>query len=131
MCEEEGVGNTRPPPNTQARWVGGRRRGKCKVYIGNTGKSAHSRMAEHVKKLERKDKNSCLYKHMRLEHNQSDVPNFKMKTLSAHRTNLERMISEGISIEKVRKANPEALFNSKAEWGRLKLVIHITNSVSS
>ena len=87
-------------------------------------------MLEHEEKLNRRDKNSCLYKHMKLEHKESDIPSFKMKILSSHRTNLQRMICEGISIEKVRNENPEALLNSKAEWGRTKLVRHTVNSVS-
>ena len=114
-----------PPSSTQARVVAGKRR----VYIGNTGKSAHSRMREHEAKLRRKDKNSCLYKHMLNEHEIGETPVFKMKTLSSHRLNLQRMIAEGISIERVRRQNPDELLNSKAEWGRAKLIRHTATSV--
>ena len=84
-------------------------------------------MKEHEKKLKRKDKSSCLYKHVVNEHAVGETPVFKMKTLSTHRTNLQRMIAEGISIERVQKENPDQLFNSKTEWGRTKLVRHSAN----
>ena len=127
MCDEnDKEGPTiRPPQNTQARMIGGVRRGNRKIYIGNTGKTGHSRMKEHEKKLNRKDKSSCLYKHVVNEHTEGETPVFKMKTLSTHRTNLQRMIAEGISIERVQKENPDQLLNSKAEWGRTKLVRHL------
>ena len=125
MTENGGGDVTNPPQNTQARIIAGKRR----IYVGNTGKSAHSRMREHRVKLRRKDKNSCLHKHMVKEHEEGESPNFKMKTLSSHRTNLQRMIAEGIAIEKIRRQNPENLLNSKAEWGRAKLVRHTATSV--
>ena len=130
MCEsvfeEEEI--RRPSSNTQARWVGGRRRGNSKVYIGNTGKSCHSRQAEHMAGLRRKDKGNALFKHIQETHSAGESPKFVMKVLSKHRNNIQRLITEGISIEKVRIVNPNSLLNSKAEWGRAKLVRHSANA---
>ena len=59
-----------------------------------------------------------------LEHKEGDKPVFVMEVLSKHRTNLSRMISEGVAIEKIRNKNPDELLNSRAEWGRSKLIRH-------
>ena len=130
MCEEviEEEEIRRPGINTQARWVGGRRRVNSKVYIGNTGKSCHSRQAEHMGGLRREDKGNALFKHTQETHSVGESPKFVMRVLSKHRTNIQRLITEGISIEKVRKSNPNSLLNSKAEWGRAKLVRHSATS---
>ena len=110
----------------QARWVGGRRvpgGAKNRVYIGQSGRSLHCRSLEHQAGLRRGDKQSPLYKHIQTEHGgEGDKHNFVMEVLTKHKTNLSRMITEGISIEKVRNVNPEELLNSKAEWSRSKLV---------
>ena len=63
------------------------------------------------------------------EHEMGETPEFKMKTLSSHRTNLQRMIAEGIAIERVRRQDPDSLLNSKAEWGRARLIRHTATSV--
>lgn len=77
--------------------------------------------------LRREDKGNPLYKHYTEQHKDEDVPTFEMRILTKHRTNINRLITEGISIEKVRQKNPEALMNSKSEWGRTKLIRHTAN----
>ncbi len=42
-----------------------------------------------------------------------------MKLLDGHKTNLSRLVSEGLMIS---KEEPEALMNSKSEWGRGKTI---------
>ena len=101
---------------------------KSRICIGQTGRSVHSRAIEHEAGVRRKEKKSALYKHMREHHDQDDQPSFSMKIISRHKTNLDRLITEGISIEKVREKDPESLMNSRAEWGRTKLVRHSTNT---
>ena len=132
MCEgkpdeasEEGVSS---PRGSQARWVAGRRRGHMRrIYVGNTGRSLHGRAIQHMGGLRRGDEGNALYKHCIEEHMNTERPEFVMKVISRHRTNLHRMISEGLAIERVRSDDPRSLLNSKAEWGRTKLVRHSAN----
>ena len=132
VCEEGGLENERfmTAGIRQARWVGGRRvsgGGKNRVYIGQSGRSLHCRSLEHQAGLRRGDKHSALHKHIKTEHREGDKPSFVMEVLTKHKTNLSRMITEGISIEKIRSRNPEELLNSKAEWGRSKLIRQSAN----
>ena len=132
MCKEGGneVERVVPAGVRQARWVGGRRipgGGKTRVYIGQSGRTLHSRSLEHQAGLRRGDQKSALHKHIMTEHREGDRPSFVMEVLSRHRTNLSRMISEGIAIEKVRSESPEGLLNSRAEWGRTKLIRQSAN----
>ena len=129
MCEEGDIERVVPAGVRQARWVGGRRvsGGKNRVYIGQSGHSLHSRSVEHEAGVRRGEKKSALHKHIILEHSEGDKPVFVMEVLSKHRTNLSRMITEGVSIEKIRSENPDELLNSRAEWGRSKLIRHSAN----
>ena len=129
MCEgdKEGGGIVRQG-GSKAKWVAGRRRGVIKKsYIGNTGRTLHGRAVQHMGGLRRGDKGNPLYKHCTDVHPNTEKPKFVMRVVSNHKTNLHRMITEGISIERVRERDPGILLNSKSEWGRTKLVRHTAN----
>ena len=81
--------------------------------------------------LRRGDKGNPLFKHSMEAHPNGEKPTFVMRVVSNHKTNIHRMISEGITIEKVREKNPDILLNSKSEWGRTRLVRHSVNVNSS
>ena len=72
--------------------------------------------------IRRRDKNSPLVKHILNGHMNEPIPTFTMKPLSSHKTNLQRLISEGLQIERERKENQSAVMNSRAERGHSKLV---------
>ena len=111
------------PPSRQARLVAGRRRGKpIAQYTGQTGRSLHSRALEHLGDVRRRNKNSPLMKHILSEHINDPTPTFTMKILSNHKTNLQRLITEGLQIEKERKENQSSVLNSRAERGHSKIV---------
>ena len=115
-----------PPPTPsglQARWAAGRRRSRpVAQYTGQSGRSLHSRGLEHRGDIRRGDKSSPLVKHIMIKHKDGPEPTFTMKTLTHHKTNLQRLISEGLQIEKERKENESAVLNSRAERGHSKLV---------
>ena len=98
MCEsEQEWGGVRSPVGTQARWVAGRRRGVIKKsYIGNTGRTLHGRAIQHMGGLRRGDKGNPLYKHCLESHPNSEIPKFTMRIISKHKTNIHRMITEGV-----------------------------------
>ena len=129
MCEDEQEGgDMRRQGGTQARWVAGRRRGVIKKsYIGNTGRTLHGRALQHMGGLRRGDKGNPLFKHCMEAHTNTERPTFVMRVISKHKTNIHRMITEGVSIERVRKKDPEILLNSKSEWGRTRLIRHSAN----
>ena len=77
---------------------------------------------EHMGDVRRRDKNSPLVKHILSEHVNGSTPTFTMKTLSQHKTNLQRLIGEGLQIERERKENLSAVLNSRAERGHSKIV---------
>ena len=114
----------RPPDSQKVEIVAGRRRVKPVVqYIGQTGRSLHARASEHLKGMKRGDKQNPLSKHIRETHqNEIDKPEFIMRVISTHKTNLHRLISEGIHIEKGRELTPEGILNSKTEWGAGKQI---------
>ena len=68
-----------------------------------------------------------MYKHCTEAHPNSEIPKFVMRLVSKHKTNIHRMITEGVSIERIRVKDPEILLNSKSEWGRTKLIRHSAN----
>ena len=77
---------------------------------------------EHIGDVRRGDKTSPLVKHILTSHGNGPTPTFTMKTLSHHKTNLQRLVSEGLQIERERKENEKAVLNSRAERGHSKLV---------
>ena len=129
MCENEQSGGDNPRQGgSRARWAAGRRRGVIKKsYIGNTGRTLHGRAMQHMGGLRRDDKKNPLYKHCLETHPNAEKPRFEMRVISKHKTNIHRMITEGITIERVRQKDPGILLNSKSEWGRTKLIRHSAN----
>ena len=114
---------SRPPAGHRARWTAGRRRARVSAqYIGQSGRSMHARSHEHIQAVDRKDKKNALYKHILHAHKDQPQPKFVMEQISSHKTNLHRLISEGIYIEKESEDNPNSILNSRSEWGRTKLV---------
>ncbi len=91
-------------------------------YIGESGRSLHARAAEHMAYVRRRDKKGVLYKHIVDTHANESTPQFTMRVISSHKSNLSRMIAEGIHIEKGRISTSGGILNSKAEWGRGKQV---------
>ena len=97
----------RPPVSRQARFVGGRRRGRpIAQYTGQSGRSLHARALEHLGDVRRRDKNSPLVKHILSEHVNGPTPTFTMKTLSQHNTNLQMLKVERFQIKRETKENP-------------------------
>ena len=95
-----------PSPRRQARWVAGRRRAApVAQYTGQSGRSLHSRGVEHRGDIRRGDRSSPLVKHILTKHQDGPEPTFTMKTLTHHKTNLQRLISEGLQIESERIEN--------------------------
>ena len=111
------------PTVRQARFVAGRRRGKpVAQYTGQTGRSLHSRALEHLGDVRRMNKDSPLVKHILNNHTNDPTPTFTMKLISNHKTNLQRLLTEGLQIERERRENLSAVLNSRAERGHSKLV---------
>ena len=122
-CSKMGVTYTvecneciKPSPTRRSSVIAGRRR--ASKYIGNTGRSCHARGLEHSKAVKSHNKKNPLVKHM-IECHEGTNPGFCMKILDGHKTNLSRLVSEGLMIS---KEEPEALMNSKSEWGRGKTI---------
>ncbi len=95
-----------PPVGWKARWVAGRR-GRSTVspfqYYGQSGHSAHSRMKEHGG-VEREGR-------------------YEAEIVSTHRHNLGRLVKEGsIILEATNFLGQDRVLNSRAEWGRGKMV---------
>ena len=67
-----------------------------------------------------------LSKHLEEHHKQEDHDDpstlFTMKRISSHKTVLQRLVAEGVEIQNTELKDPGILMNSKAEWGRGKLV---------
>ena len=90
-----------------------RTRGK---YIGITGRTGHKRGSEHMTAAKNMDIKYGIGKHYSLHHSNvaaiTEDP-IEMKILSSQPKLLDRLIDEGIRLEKA----PQ-LANSKSEWGR-------------
>ena len=66
-----------------------------------------------------------LKKHLQEHHSQEVVDPmelFQMKIEKGSRTILDRLVTEGVAIANMDQEEPEYLMNSKAEWGRGKLI---------
>ena len=115
------------PEGRKGRWVAGRRMRAAThthQYYGQTGRSAHCRMREHLSALRRCDTKSPLYKHDVTQH--SGVPRegrYEAEILSRHKHNLGRLVSEGnLILEATNCLGQDKVMNSKSEWGRGKLI---------
>ena len=73
-------------------------------------------MAEHFSKLDAHNKDSALFKHWQIFHQEmEEPPGYAVKVLSSHGSATERQITEALLIE---KGDYHNILNSKAEWGR-------------
>ena len=85
-------------------------------YVGVTGRTGHKRGSEHMNSAKTMDKKYGIGKHYSLHHSNvaamTEDP-VEMKILSSQPKLLDRLIDEGIRLEKA----PQ-LENLKSEWGR-------------
>ena len=83
-----------------------------KVYEGETGRSARTRGAEHLKEFEQKKERSVLFKHKMTDHKNEDV-RFKMEITRKFKDALSRQANEAVRIS----TRPDhELLNSKSEF---------------
>ena len=97
------------------------KRGKRKVYLGETGKSGWERGEQHWRGWRKKEKNSCLWKHNINDHDGKlgeEEEGCKMKILSKPRRALQRQVEEAI---RILEEEPRALMNSKSGYGNNKI----------
>ena len=83
-----------------------------KVYEGETGRSARTRGAEHLKELEKRKEKSVLFKHKMNDHNDENVK-FKFEITQKFKDALSRQANEAVRI--FQRPDKE-LLNSKAEF---------------
>ena len=91
-------------------------------YRGQSGRSLHSRMAEHMQGLKGKKMTCPLYRHRLRQHpNDNEDPQFQMEKLAKPRSNMERLIFEAEIISQD-ESNGVQLWNSKSEYGKTKII---------
>ena len=94
-------------------------------YIGESGRTAHERGAEHLAAGDKAVEKFALTKHGQAEHGlgPGEVPTYTMATLRSFRTALERLVAQAIAIESYQV---DFLLNSKVEWGvQFVFVTHV------
>ena len=83
------------------------------LYIGESARNGYTRGLEHARDLQKKDKNSVLYRHVQLAHqNNTETTNFTMNITGTYRDALTRQLNEAQSIE-----TTPLLINNKSEFG--------------
>ena len=90
-------------------------------YRGQSGRSLHARMSEHLAGLKAGNKTCPLYRHKLDKHPNGDDPKFIMKKTLSSRTNMERLIQEAELIGDG-EASGITLWNNKSEYGKSKLI---------
>jgi hypothetical protein len=100
--------------NIGYRWIclTCKERNKVKVYEGETGRSARTRGAEHLKELEKKKEKSVLFKHKMSDHKHENVK-FQMQITKKFKDALTRQADEAVRIYS--RPASESL-NSKSEF---------------
>ena len=95
-----------------------------RIYIGQTGRSIHSRIQEHISGV-RNDKNCPLKKHIDICHGgDNEDAKFETGILHGARTNLSRMILEG---EEIQAHQEQGILNSKSEFRGTKIIRLVTD----
>ena len=95
--------------------------GTPQIYIGQSGRTIHSRMKEHLSGIRRGKLDCPLWKHQLESHDGSkDHTRSSMRTLERFRNNVPKLLHESYQIMEHRKTHK--LMNSKAEYSRNKLV---------
>ena len=100
--------------STGYRWqcITCKERNIVKIYEGETGRSARTRGAEHLKDLLKKREGSVLYKHEQ-NHHKNEKPKFSMTITKKFNDALTRQANEAIRIF----SRPDReLLNSKSEF---------------
>ena len=89
------------------------------LYIGQTGRSAHSRFIEHVQGINSQTASCPLYRHVVDAHGGiQDDAKFQGSIVKITRTNLTRMLTEAAEIQ----AHTGQLFNNKSEYRGTKII---------
>ena len=78
-------------------------------YDGETHRNAYTRGLEHMRKYQRKDENSFIFKHQVEKHN-SQPANFGMRVVGSFKDPLSRQVTEAVMI----KNHQGTLLNSRA-----------------
>ena len=86
-------------------------------YDGETHRNAYTRGLEHMRKYQRKNENSFIFKHQVGKHN-SQPANFGMRVVGSFKDPLSRQVTEAVMI----KNHQGTLLNSKAEFHQTPLV---------
>ena len=108
LCTDSQSVDTNPkvkiPCNTHNvgyRWscITCQERSITKVYEGETGRSARTRGAEHLKEFEKKKEKGVLFKHKMTDHKNEDV-RFKMEITQKFKDALTRQANEAIGAKR-------------------------------
>ena len=95
---------------------------KCKpcedaIYFGESHRNLYSRGREHIKKYERGDESSFMFRHQVEKHGSNPVE-YEMKVFKTFRDPLSRQVTEAVLI----KNHQGELLNSKSEFHQPSLI---------
>ena len=83
------------------------------LYDGETTRTARTRALEHIDKLKKKDKESCLWNHAN-EHHKDQSPDYKFEITGSYlKRPLHRQLMESVRID---QTPSDIRLNSKNEW---------------
>ena len=91
--------------------------GKEAAYVGETNGSSYTRGKQHRDAMRTGDEKNGPWKHCMMEHGGKEV-RMSMKVLAAHKTPLERQVSEAIEIAHIKV---DCLMNSKVDYNGEKI----------
>ena len=88
------------------------------VYVGETGDNGYTRGNQHAEALDKKSKESVLWKHVQNRHSTEPPPVFNMRITGIFgNDSLLRQVTEGNSINRESARS----MNSRAEWNHQKI----------
>ena len=115
MCGEKGTGKCRQDNITYQI--------KCThcgdIYIGESSRNAYTRGKEHLYQMEKKDKDSIMFRHYNHKHRDNEIPTYKMSVTGTYRSALDRQISEAV---KINRAPRDIIINNKSEFKQNKMM---------
>ena len=85
--------------------------------MGESARSGYERGCEHQYDYETESKESHMFKHFTMEHQNDEKPKFSMKIVKTHQSALNRQIHEAIMI----LSNESVILNSRGEYNRCPL----------